>query len=170
MLEAGCEVVLLSGDLACAVGGLAAALAIEHVRTELLPEERAREVIALRAAGPVVAAVGRSGEDAHILAAADIAIVLGCGAQDAGSDAVTVVSDDLRDAALALTLGKALHLRRLWAVRVAGVLFASVVAGAAFGWVTPPFAALASLVVDGYCLGIGGRLRRRFALRLATHG
>jgi P-type E1-E2 ATPase len=146
MYDLGLEVVLLTGDQRGAVHALASGLDIEHVKAELLPEERGHEVRSLRDAGGTVAALGRSGEDDPALSAADAGIVLGAAGSAATERAVALVSDD--------------------AVGVSAVAFALIVAAAGAGLIVPGIAALLTAAVDAYCLPAGARLLHRIALRL----
>ncbi len=166
MYDLGLEVVLLTGDQRGAVQALGAGLDIEHVKAELLPEERGHEVRSLRDAGGTVVALGRPGEDDSALAAADAAIVLAAAGGAATEHAVALVSDDVRDAAAALFIARAARDSAWRAAGVAGAAFALVVAAAAAGLIVPGIAAVIAVAVDAYCLPAGTRLLRRIALRL----
>jgi Cu+-exporting ATPase len=166
MYDLGLEVVLLTGDQRGAVQGLAAGLDIEHVKAELLPEERGQQVRSLRDAGGTVAALGRAGDDDEALAAAHAGIVLGAAGGAAVERAVALVGDDVRDAAAALFIARAARDSAWGAVGVAAVAFALVVGAAGAGLIVPGIAALLTAGVDAYCLPAGTRLLHRIALRL----
>jgi Cu+-exporting ATPase len=168
MYDLGLEVVLLTGEQRGAVQALAAALDVEHVKAELLPEERGQEVRSLRDAGSTVAALGRPGVDDAALAAADAGVVLGAAGGSATERAVALVSDDVRDAAAALWIARAARDSALRAVFAAGGAFGLVVVAAAAGLMVPGIAALLTLAVDAYCLPAGARLMHRIALRLPS--
>jgi len=168
MYDLGLEVVLLTGDQRGAVQALGAGLDIEHVKAELLPEERGQEVRSLRDAGGVVIALGRPGEDDAALAAADAGILLAAAGGAATGRAVALVDDDVRDAAAALFIAKAARESAWRGVGVSGAAFALVVAAASAGLIAPGIAALLAVAVDGYCLPAGTRLLRRIALRLPS--
>jgi P-type E1-E2 ATPase len=168
MYDLGLEVVLLTGDQRGAVQALGAGLDIEHVKAELLPEERGQEVRSLRDAGGVVIALGRPGEDDAALAAADAGILLAAAGGAAGGRAVALVDDDVRDAAAALFIAKAARESAWRGVGVSGAAFALVVAAASAGLIAPGIAALLAAAVDAYCLPAGTRLLRRIALRLPS--
>ena len=161
-----CEVVILSGDDRRTVERIAAHLGAPRVKAPLLPHERVTEVRALRETGGVVATIGRGGEDDAVLAAADVPISLrlvGSALEDRG---VVVASHDVRDAAGALWVARAVR-RATWRSIGACVLAgALVVLGTAFGWMTPVAAALCGLVTEAWTLRAGSRLLRRVDLRV----
>lgn len=168
LFDLDAEVVLLTGDQRGAVERIAAALDVTHVKGELLPEERGREVTDLRSAGGVVAAIGIVGADDAMLAAADTGIVLSQAGGGASERAVALVGDDVRDAADALWIAHAAREATVRAMRLAAIAFALIVAAAATGLIVPGIAAVLAVAVDAYGVRAGARLLRRIALRLPT--
>ena len=78
--EAGIRTVMLTGDNAGAAARVGQALGIDDVQAEVLPEDKAARVTALRADGQaVVAMVGDGINDAPALAAADVGIAMSTG-------------------------------------------------------------------------------------------
>ncbi|MDB5943708.1 MAG: copper-translocating P-type ATPase [Ramlibacter sp.] len=77
--EQGIRSVLLTGDNRGSAQAVAAALGIDDVRAELLPQDKARIVAELKAGGEVVAMVGDGINDAPALAAADVGIAMSTG-------------------------------------------------------------------------------------------
>ncbi len=106
--RAGIRTVMLTGDnrrAALAVGGK---IGVASVIAELLPEQKAREVDALRAEGQIVAMVGDGVNDAPALAVADVGIAMGSGTDVAmHSAAVTLMRPDLRLVADAIDISRA---------------------------------------------------------------
>ena len=91
----GVRPVLLTGDNRGAAQAAAIALDIDDVRAEVLPEEKALAVAALRAEGAIVAMVGDGINDAPALAAADVGIAMGGGTDVAMQTAgVTLMRGD----------------------------------------------------------------------------
>lgn len=166
LFDMGLEVVLLTGAHRGAVQGLATALDIEHVKADLLPEERGQQVRALRETGGTAAVIGRPFDDDAALAAADAGIVLAGAGGSAADKAVALVSDDVRDAAAALWIARAARDSGLRGATTAAVVFGLVVAAAMTGLIAPGIAAAFAASVDAYCLTLGARLLRRIALRL----
>jgi Cu+-exporting ATPase len=75
----GVRTVLVSGDNAGAAGAVARQLGMDDVRAEVLPQDKARIVGELKAAGGTVAMVGDGINDAPALAAADVGIAMSTG-------------------------------------------------------------------------------------------
>ena len=103
----GLSPVLVSGDGAAEAARVAAAVGIDRVVAEVLPETKAAEVAQLRAAGEVVAVIGDGVNDAPALALADLGLAIGTGSDVAIEAAdITLVSGDLRAAADAVRLAR----------------------------------------------------------------
>ena len=168
---AGIVPVLLSGDRAATVAATAARVGIDDARGDALPEDKRAAVVALQAAGAVVAMVGDGINDAPSLAQAQVSVSLGSATPLAQWTAdVVVLSDDLVLVAAAIR-----HARRTLAVvrQNLGWAFAYnavAIPAAALGHVTPLLAAVgmsvSSLVVVGNALRVArlaGEGRRREA-------
>ncbi|MFF9031408.1 heavy metal translocating P-type ATPase [Streptomyces iakyrus] len=103
----GLTPVLLTGDNHAVAETVAAAVGIEQVVAEVLPEDKVAAVRRLQAEGRVVAMVGDGVNDAAALATADLGLSLGTGT-DAAIEAgdLTLVRGDLRVAADAIRLSR----------------------------------------------------------------
>jgi Cu+-exporting ATPase len=106
----GVRVVMMTGDAKTSARAVARALDLHDadVFAHVMPEDKARMVEKLRAQGETVAMAGDGINDAPALAAADVGIAMGTGADVAIEAApVTLVKGDLRGISRALVLGRA---------------------------------------------------------------
>jgi Cd2+/Zn2+-exporting ATPase len=104
------RIVLLTGDREGPARAVAQAVGIapQDVHARLLPEQKVEWVKRLRAEGHRVAMIGDGVNDAPALAAADVAVAMGAAGTDLAMVAADVVlmTDDLRQAAAAILLGR----------------------------------------------------------------
>ena len=92
----GVRLVMLSGDNRTTAVAIAAELAIGQVQAEVRPQDKAEVVGRLRREGRIVAMAGDGVNDAPALAAADIGVAMGSGADVAIETAqVTLLNGDL---------------------------------------------------------------------------
>jgi Cu+-exporting ATPase len=106
----GVATVLLTGDHASAAAPVAAALGIERVLSEVRPAEKAEQVRRLQADGHRVGMVGDGVNDAPALAAADVGMAMGTGADAAlESAAVTLMRGDPRLVGDAIAVSRATY-------------------------------------------------------------
>jgi len=118
--DAGVEPVLMSGDVKPTAERVAREVGIDRVFAEVRPEDKAAHVKELQDKGFFVAMVGDGINDAPSLAAADVGIAMGGGAEAAlGAGAVAITSGDLsalvRGRALARALGRTIRISLAWA-------------------------------------------------------
>ena len=165
----GIEVVMLTGDARPVAERVAAEIGVARVITEALPEDKAREVAALRAAGRRVAMVGDGVNDAPALAGADLGIAMGSAADVAAESAeVVLLRDDLGSLAAAVELARrtvaTIRQNLVWAFAY-NVAALPVAAGALYpatGWLLSPMLASAAMVMSSLSVVLNSLRLRRF--------
>ena len=106
--QAGVKVVMLTGDNWTTAKAVARKLGIDDVEAEVLPDQKGAVVQRYKAAGRVVAMAGDGVNDAPALAAADVGIAMGTGADVAIESAgVTLLKGDLTGIVRARKLSQA---------------------------------------------------------------
>jgi Cd2+/Zn2+-exporting ATPase len=168
MREAGIEhVAVLTGDTRATGEAIAREAGADSVLAELLPEEKADAVRALRERyGPVVM-VGDGVNDAPALATADVGIAMGAAGTDVALETadIALMGDDLNGVAAALALSRRTRgvIRQNIALSLATKLLALVLA--AFGFVNLWIAVAADMgtslavTVNGMRLALQRRTR-----------
>ena len=153
VLDARIEPILMSADTRETCAALGRALDIDHLRPEVMDDERRAAVDRIRETGALVAVMGHSPFDDPALEAADAAVVLNAAGRDRGDHAVLLASDDPRAAALSLALAQR---TRTSASAIALLLLVPAAFGAlvvATGMLPPEYAPLAQLVGSFVALG-----------------
>ncbi len=108
LAQEGIRVIMLTGDNLTTARAVAAKLGIEDVRAGVRPEQKGEVVKQLRAEGRAVAMAGDGVNDAPALAAAEVGIAMGTGADVAIQSAgITLVRGDLRGILRARRLSRA---------------------------------------------------------------
>ncbi|NGN43948.1 heavy metal translocating P-type ATPase [Mesorhizobium sp. CGMCC 1.15528] len=106
--ESGLKIIMATGDNERTAKAVAAKLGIDEVRADVLPEGKKALVDELRAKGARIAMAGDGVNDAPALAAADVGIAMGTGADVAVESAgITLVKGDLNGIVRARTLAQA---------------------------------------------------------------
>jgi len=146
LLDAKIEPVLMSADTRETCEALGRALDIDHLRVEIGSDERAQAVERIRDTGGVVAVLGHTPYDDAALAAADASVALSAAGRGRDDFSVWLVSDDVRDATLALALAHRTRAQATWVMLlcVAPAAFGALVVAA--GFLPAVYAPLAQLL------------------------
>lgn len=168
LMRDGIAVTMLTGDNATAANAVAKAAGIADVRAELLPEDKAAAISAMRSDGSVTAMVGDGINDAPALAKADIGISMGAGTDIAlRSSDIVLLRDDLSDLPTAIRLSRAVirNIRQnfFWAIfyNALCIPLAAGVYTPLLGRELSPALAAAAMSVSSLFV-IGNALRLRF--------
>jgi Cu2+-exporting ATPase len=136
--DLGCNITLLSGDSAEAVGQVATALDIKDAHGGMAPQAKHDFIAALQAQGAVVAMVGDGVNDAPVLAQAQVSVAMGSGTELARNQAdIVLLGENLERLAEAVVLARCT--RRIVRQNLAWA-FAynlSAIPLAMLGWITP---------------------------------
>lgn len=166
--ELGMQVGMLSGDNRRTAAAVAAAIGIDMVMAEVLPQQKADEISRLRAAGKRVAFVGDGINDAPALAIADTGIAMGTGTDIAieSGDVILMRGDPMALLAAFTLARKTLSTIRtnfFWAYAY-NVALIPVAAGALFpltGLLLNPMLAAGAMSISSlFVVGNSLRLRR----------
>jgi Cu+-exporting ATPase len=167
--QMGLKILLLSGDNQKTATTVAESIGIEEVLAEVLPGDKAQKVTDLQAAGEVVAMVGDGINDAPALAAADVGIALGTGADVALEAAdLTLIRDDLDLIPQAIKLSRRMmriiRQNLFWALCY-NIIAIPVAAGAFYplwGWTLNPALAAAAMAMSSVSVVTNSLRLRRF--------
>jgi P-type E1-E2 ATPase len=158
MLAKGLQVLLLTGDTKGNAAPIAAAAGIAEVIADTKPADKWRVIEKLKEEGHVVAMIGDGINDAPALAAADVGIALGTGADIAIEAAdVIITQHDLRKAAHVLVYSRqvltVIWQNLFWAL-IYNVLLIPLAAGllAPWGLTLSPTLAAAAMAASSVCV------------------
>jgi Cu+-exporting ATPase len=163
----GIRVVMLTGDNRTTAAAVARQLGISEIEAEVLPDQKSAVVEKLRREGRVVAMAGDGVNDAPALAAADVGIAMGTGADVAIESAgVTLLKGDLAGIAKARALSAAVmrnirqNLFFAFLYNSLGVPVAAGVLYPVFGVLLSPIIAAAAMALSSVSV-VGNALRLR---------
>ncbi|GAJ92596.1 heavy metal translocating P-type ATPase [Rhizobium rhizogenes] len=167
--DSGLKIIMATGDNAQTAKAVAASLSIDDVRADLLPEGKKALIDQLRTKGRIVAMAGDGINDAPALAAADVGIAMGTGADVAmESSGITLVKGDLNGIVRARHLSEATirnikqNLAFAFGYNALGVPLAAGVLYPVFGLLLSPMIAAAAMSLSSVSV-IANALRLRLA-------
>jgi Cu+-exporting ATPase len=135
---------MLTGDNRAAAEAVGRALGVSRVIAEVLPEDKAREIVSLHTQGRTVAMVGDGINDAPALAAADVGFAMGTGTDVAMHTAgVTLMRPEPTLIADAISISRATRRKIRQNLFWAFVYNTVGIPLAASGFLTPMFAGAA---------------------------
>lgn len=165
--DSGLRIIMATGDNEVTAKAVAARLGIDEVRADVLPEDKKALIDDLHAKGAKVAMAGDGVNDAPALAAAEVGIAMGTGADVAVESAgITLVKGDLNGIIRARTLAQATirnikqNLFFAFIYNVLGVPVAAGVLYPVFGTLLSPMIAAAAMSLSSVSV-IGNALRLR---------
>ncbi|MFS2151276.1 heavy metal translocating P-type ATPase [Rhizobium sp. Rhizsp42] len=165
----GLRIIMATGDNERTARSVARSLGIDDVRADILPEGKKALIDELHAKGAVVAMAGDGVNDAPALAAADVGIAMGTGADVAMESAgITLVKGDLNGIVRARRLAEATmrnirqNLGFAFGYNALGVPLAAGVLYPVFGLLLSPMIAAAAMSLSSVSV-IGNALRLRAA-------
>ncbi len=166
--DKGLHIIMATGDNERTASAVATKLGIDEVRADMLPDSKQKLIEELRARGARVAMAGDGVNDAPALAAADVGIAMGTGADVALESAgITLVKGDLNGIVRARTLAQATirNIREnLFFAFVCNALGVPVAAGALY----PVFGTLLSPMIAAAAMSLSSVSVIANALRLRT--
>jgi Cu+-exporting ATPase len=167
LTDNGIRMVMLTGDNRTTAAAVARRLGITEIEAEILPEEKSAVVERLRREGRVVAMAGDGVNDAPALAAADVGIAMGTGADVAIESAgVTLLQGDLTGIVQARRLSAATmrnirqNLFFAFLYNAAGVPIAAGILYPVFGILLSPMVGAAAMALSSVSV-VGNALRLR---------
>jgi len=163
----GVDVIMLTGDNTRTAAAIAAKLGLTDFKADVLPQDKAAFVADLKSNGRVVAMAGDGVNDAPALAAADVGIAMGTGADIAMESAsMTLLQGDLMGLVRARNLSRATmrnirqNLFFAFAYNAAGIPIAAGVFYPVLGWLLTPAVGAAAMALSSVSV-IANALRLR---------
>ena len=167
LLQAGVDVIMLTGDNANTAKAVADELGLKHFKAQCLPEDKLAEISKLQSEGKIVAMAGDGINDAPALAQSDIGIAMGTGTDVAiESASITLLKGDLNGIVKAKNLSQKvmLNIRQnlffAFAYNVLGIPLAAGILYPVFGLLMSPMVAAAAMSLSSVSV-IANSLRLR---------
>ena len=164
----GLDVVMLTGDNAQTASAIAAQVDVTNVISEVLPQDKEKEVRKLQESGKKVIMIGDGINDAPALARADVGVAIGAGTDIAIESAdVVLVKSDLMDAVTMIQLSKSvmrnIKQNLFWALfyNSVGIPLAAGVFFSLLGWKLNPMFGAAAMSLSSVSV-VSNALRLKF--------
>lgn len=157
--QLGLKTIMLTGDSERTANAVGGRLGVDEIRGGLLPEGKVAILDEYRRGGQRVMMIGDGVNDAPALAAADVGVAVGAGKDIAIESAdIVLMRDDIRDAAAAVSLSRAVmrNIRQnlFWALiyNSIGIPLAAGVFYPLLGWQLDPMFGAAAMSLSSFCV------------------
>lgn len=168
LVQQGIDVIMLTGDNEKTAEAIRKQVGISRVISEVLPQDKEKEIRNLQGKGKKVAMVGDGINDAPALVRADVGIAIGAGTDIAMESAdIVLMKSDLLDVATAIRLSKAVirNIRQnlFWAFfyNVIGIPVAAGIFYLSWGLKLNPMIGAAAMSLSSLCV-VSNALRLKF--------
>lgn len=165
--DMGIRCMMLTGDAQTVAAAVGKELGLDYFFAEVLPDQKAAQIRAVRMQGLTVAMVGDGVNDAPALVEADLGIAIGAGTEVAVESAdVVLVRNDPRDVAAILELSRATYrkmVQNLWWATGYNAVAIPLAAGVAAAWgiLLQPALGAAFMSVSTVIVAINAKLLER---------
>lgn len=174
--EKAIEVVMLTGDNHVVASTIGEKLGIDKVVSEVLPQDKAKEVEKLQEQGKKVAFVGDGINDSPALVQADIGLAIGSGTDIAIDSAdIVLMKNNLQDVVTAIDLSKAvignIKMNLFWAFfyNCIGIPIAAGVFYLSFALTLNPMIGAAAMSLSSVCVVTNALRLRKFKPQFPTY-
>ena len=171
------DVVMLTGDHETVANTIAKELEIEKVVSEILPQDKEKEVSKLQENGKKVAFVGDGINDSPALVRANVGLAIGSGTDIAIESAdIVLMKDSLLDVVTAIDLGKAvirnIKMNLFWAFfyNTIGIPIAAGTFYLSLGWKLNPMIGAAAMSLSSVCVVTNALRLRNFKPKFDEYG